>query len=331
MNLDLILGNILSPPVLFFFLGLIAVWVKSDLSIPEPLPKFFSLYLLIDIGLHGGHELSSSGFSWEMIKVLGACLVLALAVPVYAFFILKKKFSTADAASIAATFGSISAVTFITGVAFLDDQGVGYDGYMVAAMALMESPAIVIGVVLFSLFKNMGDTSFRSIAETGRKIDWGHLGHEAFFNGSILLLIGAMIIGVLGGDKGWHDMEPFDAIFKGMLSFYLLDNGMLAARRLKSLRQGAKFLVPFSILMPLFNAGLAIVIARYVLHIDEGNALLLTLLAASASYIAVPAAMRLAIPKSNPAFTIPVALGIVFPFNVIVGIPLYYWIINQIW
>jgi hypothetical protein len=299
---------------------MLSVIAKSDLEIPHPLPKLFSLYLLMDIGLHGGHELYHSGLSSEVLLVMGACMLLAFLVPIYAFFILKTKFGVADAAAIAATFGSISAVTFITGASFLDSQSIQYDGYMVAGMALMESPAIIIGVILYNLYNKN---------KASKKTNWKHILNDAFFNGSIVLLVGALIIGVLSGDKGWHDLEPFDKIFKGMLCFYLLDNGIIAARRLKALKGSAGFLISFSIIVPLLNAFLGIGLS-YLLGLSIGNSLLLTLLAASASYIAVPAAMRLAIPKSNPAFTIPVALGIVFPFNVIVGIPLYYYIIQLI-
>ncbi|EJF52652.1 putative permease [Saprospira grandis DSM 2844] len=321
-DMSMVTGNILSPPVLFFFLGLISVALKSDLEIPQPLPKLFSLYLLMDIGLHGGHELYHSGFSWELVTVLGACFLMASIIPIYSFFILRSRFGSADAAAIAATFGSISAVTFITGISFLEIQEVPYKGYMVAGMALMESPAIIIGVLLYNIYGKKEQKS-------KKKTNWGHILRDAFFNGSIMLLVGALLIGILSGDKGWHDFQPFDSIFKGMLCFYLLDNGIVAARRLKALRGNLGFLLSFSILMPLFNAALGIGIA-YLIGLSKGNALLFCLLTASASYIAVPAAMRLAIPKSNPAFTVPVALGIVFPFNVIVGIPLYYYLIQQI-
>lgn len=326
IDLNLIAGNILSPPVLFFFLGMISVWVGSDLEIPNPLPKLFSLYLLMDIGVHGGYELYHNGFSLTIISVLIACFLFALVVPIYSYFILRYKFSVADSAAVAATFGSVSAVTFITAVSFLEDQNIHYGGYMVAGMAIMETPAIIIGVIIYNFFREKDDGKYGN-----KPTNWSHLLKDAFFNGSIMLLIGSLIIGLLSGEKGWHDLEPFDAIFKGMLSFYLLDNGIVAAKRLKGLQGSVGFLLSFSILMPLFNAFLGLLISYYLLGISEGNALLFIVLCASASYIAVPAAMRLAIPKSNPAFTVPIALGVVFPFNVIVGIPLYFYFVKLFW
>lgn len=330
MDIHLIISNILSAPVLFFFLGMLAVWVKSDLEIPTALSKFFSLYLLLDIGFHGGYELHHNGFSWNIFAILGACFLMAAIIPLYSFFILRRKFDTANAAAIAATFGSISAVTFITTIAFLDAAKISYGGYMVAGMALMESPAIIIGVILFQVFKDK-DTPLNQNKDGKnlyRRPKWSHILNDAFFNGSVLLLVGALIIGVVTGDTGWKAFKPFDAIFKGILTFYLLDNGIVAARRLKSLKNSAGFLIAFGILMPLCNAIIAILLANHLLTLNEGDALLFTVLAASASYIAVPAAMRLAVPESNPAFTVPVSLGIVFPFNVIVGIPLYFYLIH---
>lgn len=324
MNTSVILNNLLSVPVLFFFLGMIASWLKSDLHIPHPLPKLFSLYLLMAIGLHGGYELYKSGFSEEVVNVLGACLLMASFVPVVAFFILRRKFAVEDAAAMAATFGSISAVTFISAMSFLEQNKVPFGGYMVAGMALMESPAIIIGVLFYNIFSKKDDGSKKG------KTNWKAVLHDSFFNGSIVLIIGALIIGYLTGEKGHHDMLTWDGIFKGMLAFYLLDNGIEAAQRLRNLEKNITFLVLFSILFPLFNASLGILISHFVLHMDLGSALLFTILCASASYIAVPAAMRLAIPKSNPVYTVPVALGLVFPFNVIVGIPLYYYILQSL-
>lgn len=320
MDLSVIIGNILSAPILFFFLGMVATWVKSDLHIPDPLPKLFSLYLLMIIGLHGGYELYHSGFTFEIVSVMGACFLMAILVPIIAFFILKNKFETDDAAAIAATFGSVSAVTFITTVSFLEMNKIPFGGYMVAGMTLMESPAIIVGVMFFNLF---GKKNGKNI-----KPKWGEILHDSFFNGSIVLIIGSLLIGYFAGEKGNSDLSTWNGIFKGMLAFYLLDNGIEAAKKLKGLKKNVGFMLAFSILFPLFNATLGIFIGHYILNLTVGNNLLFTVLCASASYIAVPAAIRLAIPSSNPAYTTPVALGIVFPFNVIVGIPLYYYSIN---
>lgn len=323
MDISVLLGNLLSAPVLFFFLGMIASMVKSDLHIPAPLPKLFSLYLLMVIGLHGGYELFHSTFNFEIGSTLGACFIMAMLVPIVAFFILKNKFEVADAAAMAATFGSVSAVTFITAVSFLERESVPFGGHMVAGLAIMESPAIIIGVIFFNLFGKKGDGPKKEIV-------WKEILHESFFNGSIMLILGSLVIGYLAGDKGHKDMLPWDSIFKGMLSFYLLDAGIEAFQRLKKLKENVGFLIGFSVIFPLFNAALGILISHYLLGLGTGDAMLFTILCASASYIAVPAAMRLAIPSSNPVYTIPVALGLVFPFNVIVGIPLYYFIIQYL-
>jgi len=205
MNLDLILQNILNPPILFFFLGMLAVFFKSELSIPQPLPKLFSLYLLIAIGLHGGYELSKSGIDIYIFKSLGLAVFMATLVPIYSYFILRIKLDSYNAVAVAATFGSISAVTFITGITYLQTIGVEYGGYMVAAMTLMESPAIIIGLVFATLFaKNKNDKDTKG--KTGT--NWSEILREAFLNPSVYLLVGALIIGILTGQKGWDSMEP---------------------------------------------------------------------------------------------------------------------------
>jgi hypothetical protein len=309
------LQNFLSPPVLFFFLGLLATLARSDLEIPQPLPKFLSLYLLLAIGFKGGLELHHSGLSADVLLALGAAMIMAAVVPLYSFFILRTKLSVYDAAAIAATYGSISAVTFITAISYLNNLGIAYGGHMVAAMALMESPAIVIGVILVRRF---------SQSANGNRFAWKPIIHEAFFNGSVFLIMGALLIGLTTGDEGAKALKPFtDDIFKGMLSFFLLDMGIIAAKRLGDLGKARWFLTGFGILLPIGNAALAILIAR-LLGLSEGDTLLFAILCASASYIAVPAAMRLAVPEANPSLYVAMALAITFPFNIVVGIPLYH-------
>lgn len=316
-----ILQNFLTPPVLFFFLGLLAALARSDLEIPQPLPKFLSLYLLLAIGFKGGLELHHSGLSADVLLALGAAMVMAIVVPVYSYFILRIRLSVYDAAAIAATYGSISAVTFITAISYLNNLGISYGGHMVAAMALMESPAIVIGVILVRRF---------SQSTNGNGFAWKPIIHEAFFNGSVFLIIGALVIGLATGDEGAKALKPFtDDIFKGMLSFFLLDMGIVAAKRLGDLGSNRWFLSGFGVLMPVANAILAIFIAR-LLGLSEGDALLFAILCASASYIAVPAAMRLAVPEANPSLYVAMALAITFPFNIIVGIPLYHSLIERL-
>jgi uncharacterized protein len=323
MDSSLILSNILNPPVMFFFLGMLAVAVQSDLEIPNPLPKLFSLYLLIAIGFKGGHELYESGLNTEVVTTLLVAVLMASIVPVYSFFILRLRLDEFNAAAIAATYGSISAVTFITASALLDKLQIAYGGHMVAALALMESPAIVVGLILVRVFgqkKEIISEDETSSSESG----WGAVLHEAFLNGSVLLLIGSVVVGVASGKEGWGKLHLFveKDIFYGALMFFLLDMGLVAARRIRDLKQTGFFLIGFAILMPIGNAVLGILLAKLV-GMTPGNALLFAVLCASASYIAVPAAMRMTVPQANPSLYVSMALAITFPFNIIIGIPMY--------
>lgn len=322
MDSSLILFNILNPPVLFFFLGMISVFLKSDLEIPSPLPKLFSLYLLMAIGFKGGYELSQSGINSIVIVTLVASILMASIVPVYSFFILKIKLDAYNAAAIASAYGSISAVTFITASSFLEKLNIEYSGHMVAALALMESPAIVIGLILVRVFTSNKD-------EDG-EFSWKKVFHEAFLNGSVLLLVGSVVVGMLTGEAGWHKLEPFtQGIFYGVLTFFLLDMGLVAAKRIKDLQKTGTFLIGFSLFMPVFNSIVGILLAK-ILGFTEGNALLFAVLCASASYIAVPAAMRITLPEANPSLYVSMALALTFPFNIIIGIPLYLEIIKHL-
>ncbi len=322
MDFDLVLNNLSHPPVLFFFLGMIASFCKSDLKIPEPLPKLFSLYLLLAIGFHGGVELRKTGLTQEVVFALSAAMLMAVIVPVYAFFILKIKLDVYNAAAIAATYGSISAVTFITAATFLQTLGLEPAGYMVAALALMEAPAIVVGIILARMFAPPKENN-------ENEFSWATVFKEAFLNGSVLLISGSLLIGLASGEEGWDTLKPFTKdIFKGMLSFFLLDMGLLAAKRIGDLKSAGFFLPPFAIVIPVLNACIGIVLARLI-GLRPENALMFSVLCASASYIAVPAAMRLSLPEANPSLFVPMALAITFPFNIIVGIPLYYYLINR--
>jgi hypothetical protein len=322
MDGSLILFNILNPPILFFFMGMLAVFWKSDLEIPQPLPKLFSLYLLLSIGFKGGHELADSGINLQIALTLIAAIVMASIVPVYTFFILKLKLDNYNAAAIAATYGSISAVTFITASSFLEKLHISYGGHMVAALALMESPAIIVGLILVRVFAPK--------TEDEKEFSWGKVMHEAFLNGSVFLLVGSLIVGLLTGDKGWEKLQPFtQGIFYGVLTFFLLDMGLIAAKRIKDLSKTGSFLIGFSVFIPIINAILGILISK-VLGMGEGNGLLFAVLCASASYIAVPAAMRLTVPEANPSLYVSMALALTFPFNIIVGIPLYLQIIKLV-
>lgn len=323
MDLSLVASNILNPPVLAFFMGLLAVFLKSDLEIPAPIPKLFSLYLLFAIGFKGGVELAKSGFNQQVALTILAAMLMSALVPVYTFFILRIKLDAYNAAAIAATYGSISAVTFITATALLKQLGIDFDGYMVAALALMESPAIIVGLILVSVFGG-GE-------EGKRDIVWSEVLQESFLNSSVFLLIGSLIMGILTGEHGWEVLSPFTQdLFYGVLTFFLLDMGLVAASRIKDLQEAGIFLIGFAILIPIVNAGVGLLIAKLI-GMPQGDALLFSVLCASASYIAVPAAMRLTVPEANPSLYISTALAVTFPFNIIVGIPMYLYAINMFW
>ncbi len=326
MNIYSVLENFAHPATLFFFLGMLAVLVKSDLEIPPQIAKFLSIYLLFDIGIKGGEELFHSGFNSQVITVMIVCVLGSFLVPFAMYYILKRKLNVYDAGAVAATYGSISAVTFATTTAFLEAQGEAFGGYMVAGMALMESPAIIAGLILIRRHVK-SDKKKPEAANNGL----GHILKESFFNGSVLLLVGSLVIGYLAGETGERELKPFvNEIFFGMLSLYMLDMGLLAARRIRELRKSGPFAVSFAILFP---PGIAIlgIVTSYLLGYSAGDALLQTVLLASASYIAVPAAMRIAVPQANMSILLPMSLGVTFTFNIAVGIPLYYFIIQLIW
>jgi len=319
-----LLQNLVNAPLLFFLLGMAAVFIKSDLAIPQPLPKLFSLYLLLAIGFKGGVELHHCGLGMDVIGSLLAAVLFACIVPVYSFFLFKRKLDVYNAGALAATYGSVSAVTFITAISFLKDAGIPYGGHMVAALALMESPAIIVGVMMINIFKSRENQSLSKRSSLKKVL------HEALTNGSVVLILGSLLIGVVTPEKGVQDLKPFtDDIFKGVLVIFLLDMGLVAAKRVRSLQQAGIYLIALGILLPIVNALLSIQLSA-LFDLSRGNALLLAVLAASASYIAVPAAMRIAVPKANPGIYVPMSLAITFPFNIIIGIPLYLYVIDLV-
>ncbi len=325
MDIYSVIENFSHPATLFFFLGLVAVFVKSDLEIPPQIAKFLSIYLLFDIGIKGGEELFHSGFNLQVLTVMTVCILSSFLIPFAMFAILRKRLSIHDAGAVAATYGSISAVTFATGTAFLEGQGVAFGGYMVAGMALMESPAIIAGLILIRLYVRKDNQI--SSGNGG----FGHILKESFFNGSVLLLVGSLAIGYLSGETGEKELKPFvNEIFFGMLSLYMLDMGLLAGRRLKELKTAGAFVVAFALLFPPL-IGVAGIGISYLLNYGVGDAVLQTILLASASYIAVPAAMRISVPKANMSILLPMSLGITFTFNITLGIPMYYYLIQTIW
>jgi hypothetical protein len=325
VDASLILANLATPPVLFFLLGMAATLVRSDLEIPQPVTKALSLYLLFSIGMHGGAELAAAEVSWRTAAPLVAGAAASAILPLASFAVLRRRLGAADAAAVAATYGSISAVTFITAASYLDGRGIAWSGHMVAAMALMESPAILVGVLLA---RRAGATRDEPPAN-GSSGGVGALLREACLNGPVLLLLGSLAIGALAGEKGWKSVEPFaHAPFKGVLCLFLLDMGLVAARRLADLRRSGAFLLGFAALAPLAHAAVAVAVAC-ALGLGPGDALLLVVLFASASYIAVPAALRMALPQANPGVYLPMALAVTFPLNVAVGIPLYMAVVER--
>jgi hypothetical protein len=318
MQLDILVSNITNPTLLFFVLGVFAVLLKSDLEIPQQSIKFISLYLLFSIGFKGGQELAHSQFNLEMLQVLIFATLIAGLIPLYVFFIAKTRLSISDSGAIAATYGSVSAVTFVAAVAFLETLGLTFSGYMVAVMALMEAPAIVVGVALIRLYEK-DSTNKPSVISTLK---------HSLTNGSVLLIIGSLIIGLIADTKQAEGIKPFTTdIFKGFLAIFLLEMGMLTARRISSLKTYGQFVSILALLFPIINGALVAWLSQYATA-DIGNRFILAILAASASYIAVPAAMKLAAPKADPGLFIPMAIGVTFPFNITIGMPLYMWIVK---
>jgi hypothetical protein len=321
MNIDVLISNLTNPVLLFFLLGIIATYLKSDLTIPESSSKFISLYLLFAIGFKGGQELSHSAFNSEILYSIIFAILLSSLVPIYTFFALKKKVGVPNAGAIAAAYGSVSAVTFVTAVSFLENQGIDFGGHMVAIMAIMESPAIIVGVILIMLYdadKNTGES--KSI---------GSLIKHSLTGGSILMLIGSLIIGLVADATQARGIEPFTTdIFKGFLSLFLLEMGMVTARRIKGFKQYGLFLFAFGIVVPLINGLIVAYLSSFITE-SEGNRLLFAILGAGASYIAVPATMKLAEPRADAGIYIPMALGITFPFNITLGLPIYYAFIQM--
>ena len=319
MDTHLLVDNLTNPALLFFFLGILAVQLKSDLSIPENSSKFISLYLLFSIGFKGGQELAHSSWDIQILWAIFFGIFLAISVPLYTYFILRRKFSVENSGAIAASYGSVSAVTFITAISFLDIEQIEYGGHMVAVMALMEAPSIIIGVLLMAYFsKDTVKTPINNICK------------HAITNGSVLLILGSLIIGILASEHQARGIEPFTTdIFKGFLAVFLLDMGITSGRKISDLLKKGKFAFLFAVIIPLINGVLVALLSSTFIE-GHGNRFLFAILAASASYIAVPAAMRLAAPKANPSLYLPMALAITFPLNITIGMPIYLYIIESI-
>jgi len=311
--LSIAASNILSPVILFFVLGLAASLARSDLSVPEAAAKAMSLYLLFAIGFKGGVAVSGHGIDARLVATVVAGVLLSFALPLVAFGLLRKmtRLSLTDAAAVAAHYGSIRIVTFVTATSVLAARGITSEGYMVAVAAAMEAPAIVSALWLVS----RGGQS--------RSAD-GDLWREILLNGSIVLLVGAFLIGAITGSDGLKEIQSFIVSpFKGVLCLFLLDMGLIAGRGLRQVRGTiTPGLLCFGMLMPLIGAGFGLM-AGLAIGLSTGGTALLMVLSGSASYIAVPAAMRVALPEANPSVYLTLSLGITFPFNLVIGIPLY--------
>lgn len=312
MDLHLLFDNLTNPALLFFLLGIIAVQLKSDLRIPQNSSKFISIYLLFSIGFKGGQELSHSTFNHEIMGAVLLGSLSAFLIPIYTFFILKRNFSVYDSGAIAASYGSVSAVTFVTAGSFLEMLGYHFNGYMVAVMAIMEVPAIIVGVSMIRLF---------APDKEGPKVL--NIIRHSLTNGSVLLILGSLCIGFLANEEQAQGIKPFtNDLFKGFLAVFLLDMGISSGEKLNDFFKNGKFALLFSLFIPLIN-GCCVAFFSGLFVEEIGNRFMLAILAASASYIAVPAAMKIAVPKANPGLFLPMALAITFPFNITLGMPLF--------
>lgn len=308
----MILATLTSPIILFFALGMLAALVRSDLAVPEAVAKGLAIYLMAAIGLKGGVSVAESGLTAQLGLAALAGLLLSFALPLLAFALLRGfgRLGRVDAAAVAAHYGSVSLVTFVTAKEMLAAAGLAPSGYMAAILAIMETPAIVTGLML---------------AKRGREASSGGAGmwHEVFTNGSVVLLVGAFVIGLIAGKDGFAPVAPvFEGGYRGVLCLFLLDMGLIAMRRMLQSRALTPRLVALAIGMPLLNGAIGTV-TGITIGLPVGDAAALGILAASASYIAVPAAMRLALPEANPGIYLSMSLGVTFPFNIIIGISLF--------
>jgi len=318
MAIETGIAALLSPMILFFVLGGFAGLVRSDLSVPEPIGKAMALYLMAAIGLKGGIQVMQSGFSVDIVVALAAGIALSLLLPIPAYALLRKAggLDRTNAGAIAAHYGSVSVVTFVTGTEILSALAMPAAGYMVAVMAAMETPAIVMGLLLAR-----GVLTAR--AGAGARTSGPSLWHETFLNGSVVLLVGAFFIGLAVGKDGAAPVMPFfETGFRGVLCLFLLDMGLIAARRLRETRNLTWCLVTIGVALPVLQ-GTVGVVAGSLIGLETGSAAALGILAASASYIAVPAVMRMSLPQADPGMSLGMALAVTFPFNVTLGIPLY--------
>ncbi|MCZ8256187.1 MAG: sodium-dependent bicarbonate transport family permease [Polaromonas sp.] len=326
------MNSLLDPVVMFFLLGIAAGALKSNLEIPQAISRFLSLYLMMALGLKGGFALAKSGLTPDIAISLACAFGLAVLVPLAAYALLRRHLNGYDAAAVSATYGSVSAVTFITAAQYLDARNIEYGGHMAAAMALMESPAIIAAIVLANLQRkrDAGSAVVQGLAPAPSPSLWAVI-KDSLTDGTPLLLLGAMLIGITSGEAGQKSFEPFTAdLFKGMLAFFLLDMGLLVSRNVGGLRGKSLFVPLYAVAGPVSHAGVALLLG-WLTGMSQGNTILLMVLAGSASYIAVPAVVRHAIPEANPTLYFGMSLGITFPLNILVGIPVYTRLVGALW
>ena len=317
MNPALLFENMTNPAFLFFLLGIIAVYVKSDLQIPSTTSKFIAIYLLFSIGFNSGQELSHQAITIEILASLLFGILIASLIPLYVFFIAKIKLPVHDSIAIASAYGSVSAVTFVTAVSYLEAKQLALHGHMVAVMALMESPAIIVGLILLSLWGGGGKT-----------LSWKSIMQHSFANASVLLILGSLLIGYIANAKQAAGITPFTSdLFKGFLSIFLLDMGLICGKEIKRFFAFGTFPLALAIALPLLNGCIVGILSTFITQ-DISNQFIFAILGASASYIAVPAAMKVAIPEARAGIYVPMALAITFPINITIGFPLYMQVIG---
>lgn len=327
--------NLLDPAILFFVFGVIAGWLRSDLEIPAATAKFLSLYLLMALGLKGGFALAASGLNPSVMISLFAAILMAFIVPALGYLFLKNRVDRFDAAAVAASYGSVSAVTFVTAMQYLESQQMSPGGHMAVAMVLMESPAILMAVLLANMIRQKQASTqvvagqggnAAMMAEGGGNFSAPSMGkviHESFTSGAHLLLLASLLIGYLSGEAGKVMMQTFSTdLFKGMLAFFLLDMGLMVARSMRDVQGKSPILIAYAALAPVVHAGIALLISM-LLSLPVADAALIMVLSASASYIVVPAVLRYAIPEANPSLYLGLSLGVTFPLNILFGIPFY--------
>jgi hypothetical protein len=318
MNPALLFENMTNPAFLFFLLGIIAVYVKSDLQIPSTTSKFIAIYLLFSIGFNSGQELSHQAITFEILASLLFGILIASLIPLYVFFIAKIKLPVHDSIAIASAYGSVSAVTFVTAVSYLEAKQLLLHGHMVAVMALMESPAIIVGLILLSLWGGGGKT-----------LSWKSIMQHSFANASVLLILGSLLIGYIANAKQAAGITPFTSdLFKGFLSIFLLDMGLICGKEIKRFFAFGTFPLALAIALPLLNGCIVGILSTFITQ-DISNQFIFAILGASASYIAVPAAMNIAVPEARPSLYVPMALAITFPINITIGFPLYMHVIQM--